>query len=705
MNSFGYASLFLALTSVLVFNPSAQAAEKALFAPSIDAAVIDPQIDWSSARLIAVQDAGRYKTLESFARESMVAMYGKESFPGLSPLASLMEWLFNRDAYAEIPLVRIKDKGSRIHFSAHLPAEQRLRIVKDGYMTPNELADPQIEARIRELEPQATMVSAMRRARSAQAIVQFVDRFIRLVPATSGDQTTPWSTPGSLVGLLPDQVLEEAGRSRVAIIREYGPPAEGITPTQAYEVTAAWASLQQGWKQGDVDRIQTGLSTLATKLPQMAAPGMYPSQSQRQAEARYYAAGKFMWGYLIYLIGLVIGIAALVTHWRTPWVVSMLFLFAGLGVHTYGIALRWYILGRIPVANMFEAVVGSALLGIAIAFIAELIDRRRFFLVAAHATGFVALILGGFVIPGGGSLTTLMGILDDVMLRIHTVLIIASYALIFLASVIGVVYLFGYYQLKAAAQSMNFGFLAFFSGAAALLFWQPMTGLDGNLVTEGKMIAAGLSIASAFVLIISIFPIGPARWWLTSTAVLMLTLGTSYSFLSLYFAELFAKGIAIGGLLWGLGTAGGVLLQWYAKREPKLAMAGGMPAPPTRLERPIMAGGMPGDEGRDSDLPTWLHHADWCHLIILNLVFVMLFVGIILGAVWADYSWGRPWGWDPKEVFAMNTWIIYAILIHVRFVTKRRGLWTAWLSVAGCIMMAFNWTFVNFFIVGLHSYA
>ena len=87
------------------------------------------------------------------------------------------------------------------------------------------------------------------------------------------------------------------------------------------------------------------------------------------------------------------------------------------------------------------------------------------------------------------------------------------------------------------------------------------------------------------------------------------------------------------------------------------------------------------------------------------MAFVMLFVGIILGAVWADYSWGRPWGWDPKEVFAMNTWLVYAILIHVRFVVKRRGLWTAWLSVAGCLMMAFNWCFVNFFIVGLHSYA
>ena len=104
-------------------------------------------------------------------------------------------------------------------------------------------------------------------------------------------------------------------------------------------------------------------------------------------------------------------------------------------------------------------------------------------------------------------------------------------------------------------------------------------------------------------------------------------------------------------------------------------------------------------------MPEWLKQIDWCHLIILNLVFVMLFVGTILGAVWADYSWGRPWGWDPKEVFALNTWLVYAVLIHVRFFVANKGVWTAWLSIAGCLMMAFNWWFVNFFIVGLHSYA
>ena len=80
--------------------------------------------------------------------------------------------------------------------------------------------------------------------------------------------------------------------------------------------------------------------------------------------------------------------------------------------------------------------------------------------------------------------------------------------------------------------------------------------------------------------------------------------------------------------------------------------------------------------------------------------------GIIFGAVWADFSWGRPWEWDPKETFALVTWLVYLIIVHLRFVTpKYRPDWTAWLSVVGFAVMMFNWIGVNFFYVGLHSYA
>ena len=96
---------------------------------------------------------------------------------------------------------------------------------------------------------------------------------------------------------------------------------------------------------------------------------------------------------------------------------------------------------------------------------------------------------------------------------------------------------------------------------------------------------------------------------------------------------------------------------------------------------------------------------DGTTMVLMELSFILLWAGIVMGAIWADHSWGRPWGWDPKEVFALNTFIIFAILIHVRLKVKDKGLWTAILAVIGAIVMLFNWIFINFFIVGLHSYA
>ncbi len=96
---------------------------------------------------------------------------------------------------------------------------------------------------------------------------------------------------------------------------------------------------------------------------------------------------------------------------------------------------------------------------------------------------------------------------------------------------------------------------------------------------------------------------------------------------------------------------------------------------------------------------------DGANMVILQMAFWFLGIGIICGAVWADHSWGRPWGWDPKETFALVTWIVYLIIVHIRFVTGERATVTAILSVVGFAVMLFNWIGVNFFLAGLHSYA
>lgn len=101
-----------------------------------------------------------------------------------------------------------------------------------------------------------------------------------------------------------------------------------------------------------------------------------------------------------------------------------------------------------------------------------------------------------------------------------------------------------------------------------------------------------------------------------------------------------------------------------------------------------------------------LRDLDRAQMTVLQLAFWTLGVGILLGAWWADHSWGRFWAFDPKETWALVTWIVYLIVIHVRVAGGfDRGLVTAWLSVLGFIVMCWTYFGVNLLLPGLHAYA
>lgn len=128
-----------------------------------------------------------------------------------------------------------------------------------------------------------------------------------------------------------------------------------------------------------------------------------------------------------------------------------------------------------------------------------------------------------------------------------------------------------------------------------------------------------------------------------------------------------------------------------------------------------MAGAGLGGESGEIDEPSRegspglarvLHDLDKAQLTVLQLAFWTLGAGIMLGAWWADHSWGRWWAFDPKETWALITWIVYLIVVHLRVATTaRRGVVTAWLSVAGFVVMVWTYFGVNLLLPGLHAYA
>lgn len=78
---------------------------------------------------------------------------------------------------------------------------------------------------------------------------------------------------------------------------------------------------------------------------------------------------------------------------------------------------------------------------------------------------------------------------------------------------------------------------------------------------------------------------------------------------------------------------------------------------------------------------------------------------LIFAMIWAQIAWSRFWGWDPKEVWALVTWLFYAAYLHLRLGKGWQGEKSAWLGVVGFAIIMFNLVAVNLIIAGLHSYA
>jgi cytochrome c-type biogenesis protein CcsB len=86
---------------------------------------------------------------------------------------------------------------------------------------------------------------------------------------------------------------------------------------------------------------------------------------------------------------------------------------------------------------------------------------------------------------------------------------------------------------------------------------------------------------------------------------------------------------------------------------------------------------------------------------------IWTFAALVAGPVWAEYAWGSYWNWDPKEVWAFITWVIYAAYLHARATAGWRGRAAALIALVGFASLLFNFVGINFFFGGgsMHSYA
>ena len=89
---------------------------------------------------------------------------------------------------------------------------------------------------------------------------------------------------------------------------------------------------------------------------------------------------------------------------------------------------------------------------------------------------------------------------------------------------------------------------------------------------------------------------------------------------------------------------------------------------------------------------------------LITIGFPLLTLAIISGALWAENAWGSYWRWDPKEVWSLISWFIYASVLHLRLTAGWRGKRAAILSIIGFFAVLFTFFGVNLLLKGLHSF-
>ncbi len=90
---------------------------------------------------------------------------------------------------------------------------------------------------------------------------------------------------------------------------------------------------------------------------------------------------------------------------------------------------------------------------------------------------------------------------------------------------------------------------------------------------------------------------------------------------------------------------------------------------------------------------------------VIAFAFIFMTIGLSTGAVWANTAWGSYWSWDPKETWALITWLFYLAYLHLRWFRELSGRKAAYLVLCGFGIILFTFVGLNFVTRGLHSYS
>ncbi len=620
------------------------------------------KVDLGPFNKIAVNADGRLRSFESHAKAYMGMISGPRSLGGHSNGFSYLDLIFRPDNYDNVDIVYVKNKQVRQQMLDLLKSQSLVdaarydTIMKSGLFSRTLLENQAVQNLLQKLGEDlirtAKVVNAINDG-LAVSDSRLLTRELRVVAPPSGEENSPWLSIGEMVA-----AAGAPNDDNHAGLMQKDKRLAGLSDEFTREAANEWQALQSAWRGEDANAVNAHIAKLAAMFPTIS-PQLYPAENRLSLESWYFRNKSMTWVWYLYVAAIAPLLMSIIYKWDRARAIGMALFVIAFGAHTASLGVRWYISGRWPNSNMFEAVTTAAWLGGVLAIGLEWFTRRTAFRnLFALGSGVMSMLalMAAYFLPADltSTINNKMAALNDVWLYIHTNMIILSYAIIGIACIPALLMLRHRWCLAWDNGSIHKIRLVVLPIALGVLnltaYYLVMHAIDpiGHGLSRNALLASAGALAGSFFVVASeIMSIRERR----------------------RAGELRVEKAASGG-------AASLILSNKAT-SPFLK-------PEAQTSSQVL---------------------DGATMVLVELSFITLFVGTVMGAIWADHSWGRPWGWDPKEVFALNTFIIYLILVHVRFKVRDKGLWTAVLAVIGFEVMMFNWIVVNFVISGLHSYA
>lgn len=375
-------------------------------------------------KALPVQDGGRVKPYDTFAREMLGIIHGKSTYEGRQAPEIVLTWMLSPAAWADKKIFEVKNH--QLMDEMGLDRTQK-------YFSGLELFGGEKFNQLRQ-ELQSKRETKERLNPYFQSLQRLENQFFVFQEIASG----------RMLKLIPPPVTAEGSMATDAWISvsEFNPEQQvaftGLTKAFVDHI----GSVAQKAPEDDVKKTAEALDQSVKAFMEVAHannPVLYDLGKKIPTELHYNSFHPFRWAYIFYLVAALLLLTTWIMDKKSLMRASWFFVLAGFLVHSYGFGLRVYLMERAPVTNMYETVIWVSWGVVLFAMILEKIYKFKFILMAGSIVGLFALIIAD-VAPAvlDPSLQPLEAVLrSNYWLTIHVMTITISYAAFFLAFGLG----------------------------------------------------------------------------------------------------------------------------------------------------------------------------------------------------------------------------------------------------------------------------